>query len=321
MGKITPAPIRVGTTPVLGGLDSYLLTKLSNTLVQARQFGLYEVLWDSSSSGTLMSVYNGAASLGASSAGFYTDVSPGFTLANSSGLFALYTTGVEAEILNVFSDDRMYIGPYYDRYASNFGETVTYRAGWGNEGDGTWFAGGPFASFAFNCGVADFEGVIDACFFVQGLSGYPSRPVHQINAIALGTVVQRLSTATTNSDPTQDVVQGRVATTDATVTTLHTFTVPASTTYAIEAVVIARRKGGASGTAEDGARYVLKAVYKNVAGTATIIGAIGVEEDESVAGYNATLTVSGATVLCRVTGVATTNITWHMTARTWGVST
>ena len=138
---------------------------------------------------------------------------------------------------------------------------------------------------------------------------------------SLGSIVQRLQSTATNDDPVQDIVQNRIATTDATVTTLHTFTVPASTTYAIEAIVTARRTGGAAGTAEDGARYKLDAVYKNVAAVATIIGALNVIADEDQAGWDATLTLSGATVLCQVTGALNNNVSWVMTARVWPLGT
>lgn len=136
----------------------------------------------------------------------------------------------------------------------------------------------------------------------------------------LGNAVQQLTSTATNDDPAEIVTQGRVATTDATVTTIQTIAIPASTTVAIESIVIARRTGGASGTAEDGARYKISAVYKNVAGTATIIGAITRTIDEDVAAYNSTFAISGGNVIITVAGPATTNVTWHSTTRTYSVS-
>lgn len=139
----------------------------------------------------------------------------------------------------------------------------------------------------------------------------------------LGNAVFQITSTATNDDPTEIVYQNRVATTDATVTTLHTFTIPASTTYAIEAIVVARRTGGSAGTAEDGARYKIAAVYKNVAGTATIIGSITtVLSDESQASWDCTFTTSGATVLLNVTGAVNNNVTWHLpTGRVNSLST
>jgi hypothetical protein len=146
--------------------------------------------------------------------------------------------------------------------------------------------------------------------------------VLMVNQGTLGNDVQRLTSVATNDDPTEIVVQNRVTTTDATVTTLHTFTVPASTTYRVEVTVIARRTGGAAGTAEDGAGYLQTATLKNVAGTATIIGAVGVlDTAEDQAAWDCTIDVTGATARVRVTGAVDNNVTWHMTARVWQVST
>jgi len=139
---------------------------------------------------------------------------------------------------------------------------------------------------------------------------------------SLGSAVQNLKSSSTSDDPTEIVYQNRGTTTNNTQTTLHTFTVPSSTTYTIEANVVARRTGGSSGTAEDGAGYKFIGTYKNVSGTATIIGAItSVHSAESQAGWDATFTLSGATVRCSVTGATNNNVTWHMTARVRQVGT
>lgn len=137
----------------------------------------------------------------------------------------------------------------------------------------------------------------------------------------LGNRVMTLSSIASNDDPTEDVYQNKVLTTTATQTTLHTFTIPASTTYSIEATVVARRTGGSSGTAEDGARYKITAAYKNVGGTATLIGAVTViSSAEDQGAWDATFDVTGATARVRVTGAANNNISWVMTARTYAVS-
>ncbi len=116
-------------------------------------------------------------------------------------------------------------------------------------------------------------------------------------------------------------VSATVSTTDATVTTLFTFTIPASTTFAIHANVVARRTGGASGTAEDGAYYERVAAIKNVAGTATLIGSVStLVTIEDVGAYDCSIDVTGATARVRVTGVATTNIDWSLSAKVYKVS-
>lgn len=135
-----------------------------------------------------------------------------------------------------------------------------------------------------------------------------------------GTEVERIRSTATNDDPTRKLVQNRVATTNATVTTIETIAVPSSTTIFIEAYVVARRTGGVSGTAEDGAGYIVRGTYKNSGGTATVIGAVSAEfTAESQAGWDCTLTVSSGNVLLRVTGAAGNNVTWHSHVYTYAV--
>lgn len=129
----------------------------------------------------------------------------------------------------------------------------------------------------------------------------------------LGSKAFRVESDATNDDPNVTWQQNRVATTDATVTTLHTYAIPASTTVKVHVEIVARRTGGASGTAEDGAAYIIEGCYKNVAGTATIIGALATPfTAESQAGWDATITVTAGNILVRVTGAAANNITWHL---------
>jgi hypothetical protein len=128
-------------------------------------------------------------------------------------------------------------------------------------------------------------------------------------------------TAETNDDPNWVVSQARVATTDATVTTLQTIPITASRTYYIESVIIARRTGGTAGTADDGAAYEVSTAYTTKAGTVTAITAPTVLERADVIAYNATFTISGTNVLVEVTGVLDTNITWHCTTKVSYVGT
>ena len=135
-----------------------------------------------------------------------------------------------------------------------------------------------------------------------------------VSESTLGNEVFRAESTATNDDPNLSVYQNRVATTDATVTTLHSFTLTASTTYRIEARVVARRTGGTSGTAEDGAGYIIVGTYKTVAGAATLVGAVSaLYTAEDQAAWDATLDTSGTAVRVRVTGAANNNVTWHST--------
>lgn len=122
-----------------------------------------------------------------------------------------------------------------------------------------------------------------------------------------------------NTDPGE--YTATVSTTDATVTTLMTLTIPASTTVAIHGYVTARRTGGSSGTAEDGAYYERVIAVKNVTGTATIIGSVATPVTiEDQAGWDATFDVTGATVRCRINGAASNLVDWKGTFKVVKVS-
>jgi hypothetical protein len=141
-----------------------------------------------------------------------------------------------------------------------------------------------------------------------------------VSQVTIGNAVQMLRSLSTADDPTETVTQQRVATTDATVTTLQSITIPASTTVQIHARVTARRTGGASGTAEDGAGYTIIGTFKNVAGTATQIGATtALSTHESQAAWDCVFDVTAATARIRVTGAASNNVTWHTVTRTYPV--
>jgi hypothetical protein len=152
---------------------------------------------------------------------------------------------------------------------------------------------------------------------IAGVAGDISlEPFAKVRVIqgTIGNEIFRLQTTATNDDPADKYYHGRVATTDATVTTINTVAISASNTYLIEARVRARRTGGTAGTADDAASYIVRGTYKTASGTVTLVGSLSAEYTaEDVAGYDATLTISGTNVLVRVTGVADTNITWHST--------
>jgi hypothetical protein len=137
----------------------------------------------------------------------------------------------------------------------------------------------------------------------------------------LGSTVQSLFSLATNDNPTQNPVQNRVTTNNAVATVLHTFSVPASTTLVLHIFVVARRTGGSAGGTDDGAGYRIFGTYRNVAGTATIIGANTIQSNENQAAWNAALVTTGATVELQVTGAANNDVVWHMTADTYAVST
>lgn len=153
-----------------------------------------------------------------------------------------------------------------------------------------------------------------------GEVGIPvSSPAAQLDVLqaTLGSAVQKLASTATNDDPIEIIYQNRVATTDATVTSLHVFTLAQNTTYTFDVWVTARRTAGTGvGLANDGAGVHMNGTYKGMTGTATIVGTLTVVSSNlntSIAAV--TMDVTGATVRVRVTGTASNSITFHMTAR------
>lgn len=142
-----------------------------------------------------------------------------------------------------------------------------------------------------------------------------------ITVPAVETKALEIKSIATNDDPNYKVYQGRVATTDATVTTINTVAITASNTYLLEARVVARRTGGTAGTADDGAVYIRRAMITTKAGTVTINATQDGLTQEDQAGWDCTLAVSGANVLVRVTGAVDNSITWHSTLTVQNVGT
>jgi len=142
-----------------------------------------------------------------------------------------------------------------------------------------------------------------------------------LTTAAVETTVLALTTIATNDDPILFWQQGRVATTDATVTTLQTISTLSNTCIMIESQVVARRTGGTAGTAGDVAAYKRIAAFKNVSGVLTQIGTTtDAGTFESQAGWNCTIDTSGTNIRVRVTGAANNNVTWHSTTQVSRVS-
>ncbi len=109
-----------------------------------------------------------------------------------------------------------------------------------------------------------------------------------------------------------NVIVSTVNTTDASPTAVYTVNIPTGALIDIASTVVAKRTGGTAGSAGDGARYQIRGLYRNIAGTVSIIGTLEYPFlDESLEAYDATFTVSGASVIIEVTGVVNTNIAWQ----------
>lgn len=109
--------------------------------------------------------------------------------------------------------------------------------------------------------------------------------------------------------------QATVSTTDATVTTLDSFTVPTDTSSYVEFRVVGRRTGGSSGTVGDSSVFGLTARVRNVGGTVTVLDLQNDYTSEANTATSATLDVSGTSVRLRVAGAASNNYSWWSHAK------
>ncbi len=165
--------------------------------------------------------------------------------------------------------------------------------------------GGNVMSYSHTSGGSDFS---------QSTDGQILRSTNGtiITSFSAGVKTLVISTPATNDDPTETFYQNRLATTGNAITTIHTIPTTTDNTILVTGLVLARRTGGASGTAGDGAAYKFEGVYKNIGGTVTLIAATVTPIGESQAGWDVTLTISSANVLVRVQGATSNNITWHL---------
>ena len=110
-------------------------------------------------------------------------------------------------------------------------------------------------------------------------------------------------------------ISAKVATTDATQTSMLRIIIKEDTTTMIDANIVARAKNG------DSAFYNLKGAYKNVAGTLTGVGSPNIISGEDVSSWTVGLTSSGSYAVVVVQGLAATDITWEgeISAYTVGV--
>lgn len=131
------------------------------------------------------------------------------------------------------------------------------------------------------------------------------------NAMVITSTQLTLATPITqSSNDTKGTEQNRlpvhVQTTDATVTTLDSFTIPSNCTVIWSAAVAAEKSDNTQG-----AGYLLTAVFRNNGGTVAQISTTqqgGVFEDDAT--WDATMDFSGTTARIRVTGKAATTIQW-----------
>lgn len=116
--------------------------------------------------------------------------------------------------------------------------------------------------------------------------------------------------------PWMFVSSDTVNTTNATPTTIATIPMGASKTYLIEATVTGRRVSGGAGAAYDSAVYIRRAKANGADGVTATLSAVTAEYTvEDQAGWDVTLSASGANILVQVTGAVDNNITWSCYVR------
>ena len=106
-----------------------------------------------------------------------------------------------------------------------------------------------------------------------------------------------------------------VATTNATIATLITFPIPASSLVDFIVTVCGNHTGGASGAAGDCYRADFPVCYQRIGAAApSLVGAAAAETNKKSnglgSGYVGSISVSGNSILIRATGLVTTNIDW-----------
>lgn len=98
-------------------------------------------------------------------------------------------------------------------------------------------------------------------------------------------------------------------TTDATVTAAATITTGSDRVYQVVLKVVACTEPTVT---TQQASYVRIGLFKNVAGTLTLVGAVtSVSTIETDATWDCTLAASGTSIVANVTGAAATTIVWH----------
>lgn len=107
--------------------------------------------------------------------------------------------------------------------------------------------------------------------------------------------------------------QANVDTTDATITALVTEATVSNAIYYVRATVMARRTGGSGGTANDTSVFQRWAMFKNTAGTVTLLQFVTPDTYTDVATTDASWAVSSTNMVLNVTGVAATNYSFWTT--------
>jgi hypothetical protein len=169
---------------------------------------------------------------------------------------------------------------------------------------------------ALGSGVATWLGTPSSANLAAALTGetgsggvvFDTSPTISAPTISSTPTLSGASTSTSNNakGTNTDVNPVNVQTTDATVTTLDSFTLASNTTVVVSWLVVATRS-----TMATAAAYSVQACFRNNAGTVAQVGTTTTTViGEDVAGWDATADNSTTTIRLRVTGAASTTIQW-----------
>lgn len=132
----------------------------------------------------------------------------------------------------------------------------------------------------------------------------------QLQSSTVGNTLLQYTTVTGGTtNPVVVITQGRVLTTDNTVTTLRSFSTTTDLNYFIDVRVLARRTGGSAGNVGDSGIMTGTARVKNVGGVLTIMNSFADSSGADQA-WVISWAISGTNILLQVTGSTNMNVTW-----------
>lgn len=137
-----------------------------------------------------------------------------------------------------------------------------------------------------------------------------------VGAINNSEVIFRLEGAGGGAgNPTENTHLSKGTTTNATATTIGTYSVSNGYCFQFDTRVVGHRTGGSAGTADDSASYWLRSTFKYTGGAIVQIGTTDKLAHEDQAGWDANWVISGNDLLLQVTGATNNNIAWSAISR------
>ncbi len=190
------------------------------------------------------------------------------------------------------------------------GQDSSSWTGLANVTAGTW------ASLTLGAGVATFLGTPSSANLASAVTGetgsgalvFGSSPTIDAPTLSGVPVLSGASASTSNNakGTAVDINPVNVQTTDATVTTLDSFTIASDSAVTVSWLVTAIKSDSS-----EAASYSVTACFKNAAGTAAQVGTTTTTViGESDAVWTATADNSTTTIRLRVTGKAATTVQW-----------